>query len=194
MARGSEVALGRIGAPHGVRGWVKIRSDTEPPQGIFEHPGWVLEHEGRQQTRKQVLVREWRAQGSNLTARLEGVSDRDAAARLAGHDILVARELLAPLEEGEFYWCDLLGAEVITVDGVALGRVQRVMETGANDVLVVRAEQADGQEGGQEGERERLIPFVMGSHIRSVELPVRAGESGSSAGPGRIEVDWDPEF
>ncbi len=103
-------------------------------------------------------------------ARLDGVTDRDAAAALAGCDVGVARDALPALDDGEYYWSDLIGLEVRSVDGVALGTVARMMETGANDVLVV------------DGERERLVPYLPGRVVRSVDLEA-----------GTIEVDWHVE-
>jgi 16S rRNA processing protein RimM len=113
-----------------------------------------------------------RPQGKGLIAFMPDVTDRDQAAALVGSDIYVAREQLPPPGKDEYYWVDLEGLEVVTTEGVALGRVSHLFATGANDVVVVR-----------DGERERLVPFVQGSYVRSVDL------SG-----GRMVVDWDPEF
>ena len=77
---------------------------------------------------------------------------------------------LPPLEDGDFYWAELEGLRVVTVEGAELGVVKRLMETGANDVLVVQ------------GERERLIPYVA-AVVRNVDLDSRT-----------IEVDWDKDF
>jgi 16S rRNA processing protein RimM len=100
------------------------------------------------------------------------VDDRDAAEALVGQDIYVSRDLLPPPGKDEYYWVDLEGLEVVTTEGVALGRVSHLFATGANDVVVVK-----------DGTRERLVPFIQGSFVRSVDL------SG-----GRMVVDWDPEF
>jgi 16S rRNA processing protein RimM len=100
------------------------------------------------------------------------VDGREAAAALVGQDIYVARELLPPPGKDEYYWVDLEGLEVVTTEGVALGRVSHVFATGANDVVVVK-----------DDTRERLIPFIQGSYVRSVDLS-----------DGRMVVDWDPEF
>ena len=102
---------------------------------------------------------------------LEGIADRDAAEALPGVEVAVWRDGLPALAEGEFYWSDLVGLTVATTEGVDLGVVDRMMETGANDVLVVK------------GERERLIPFLMDDVVRQVDLEA-----------GHMEVDWDPEF
>jgi 16S rRNA processing protein RimM len=104
-------------------------------------------------------------------AQLEGIDDREAAGELVRHEIAVPRSELPPAEPGEFYWVDLIGLEVETLEGVVLGRVVDLVETGANDVLVVQ------------GDRERLLPFVQGQCVRSIDLD-----------SGRMTVDWDPDF
>jgi 16S rRNA processing protein RimM len=113
-----------------------------------------------------------RAQGNGIVAELPGVTDRDAAAALVGSEIGVARSALPPPAPGEYYWSDLEGLEVSTVEGVSLGTVSHLLATGANDVLVVR-----------NADRERLIPFLVGQFVTEVDLEA-----------GRVTVDWDPEF
>ena len=112
-----------------------------------------------------------REQGKTLIARLPGLGDRDTARSLIDTEIAVYRDQLPEAANGEYYWSDLVGLSVVTVQGEELGTVERLIETGANDVLVVT------------GDRERLVPFVVGRYVKSVDL-----------GAGRIEVDWDPDF
>ena len=104
-------------------------------------------------------------------ARLEGVDAREQALQLSGLSISVDRDRFEPAKPGEYYWADLIGLEVRTTSGVGLGAVTGLMETGANDVLVVRRE------------RERLIPFVVGEFVKDVDLDA-----------GVLIVDWDPDF
>ncbi|MGH8312269.1 MAG: ribosome maturation factor RimM [Gammaproteobacteria bacterium] len=162
------VVLGRIAAPFGVKGWVKIQSWTEPPEKIIEYRPWLLERGGAW---REWQVTEGRAHGKGAIARLAGVTDRDQAAALTGTNIAVRREQLPVLGSGQYYWVDLVGLEVRLEDGRSLGRVQGLMATGANDVLVVR------------GERERLIPFIRGQVVKQVDSDA-----------GLIRVDWDPDF
>jgi 16S rRNA processing protein RimM len=164
------VELGRISGVHGVRGWVKVHSDTRPVFAIGEYRHWQLS--GRDGWSRRRLLG-FRAQGKGWVARIEGVDDRDAAELLVGASIAVPAAELPRLQAGEYYWRDLIGCEVVTLDGVRLGQVDHLMETGANDVLVVQ------------GDRERLLPFVQGAGqtVREVDLSAR-----------RILVDWDPEF
>ena len=163
------LVVGRIAGLYGVRGWVKVYSHTQPRDNILGYSPWYL-REASGQWRK-VLPLNGRIQGKGLVAQLEGCDERDAAARLIGQDIAIRREQLPTPQEGEYYWTDLIGLEVETVDGVALGVVDHLLETGANDVLVVK------------GERERLIPYIWRDVVTEVDLEA-----------GRLRVDWDPDF
>jgi len=161
--------VGRIVGLFGIDGWVKIESYTDPRQRIFKYRPWLLRHARRE---SEVDGATGRAQGKGLVARLPDVIDRDAAAALVGAEIWVARSQLPKAKRGEYYWIDLEGLAVVTIDGVALGTVSHLFATGANDVLVVR-----------DGERERMIPFVLEQYVKEVDLQ-----------SGRIVVDWDPQF
>ena len=161
------VVLGSIGGPYGTRGWVKIQSGTEPPENILRYSPWQV---GRDDRWSRIGVAEGRSQGRGVVARLDGCHDRGDASVYRGCEIAVERSQLPKAEEGEFYWADLVGLRVVTTGGVDLGEVGRMMETGANDVMVVR------------GDVERLIPFLDGTVVQSVEI---AG--------GTIVVDWHPD-
>jgi 16S rRNA processing protein RimM len=153
---------------YGVRGWVRLRSDTEPPAGLLDYSPWLLR---RDDGWREFEPLEGRVHRTGLVASLAGVDAREAAGRLVGADIGIRRAQLQPLEPGEHYWVDLLGLEVRNREGRVLGTVARLLETGANDVLVVV------------GDRERLVPYLVGRVIDRVDL---AG--------GVIEVDWDADF
>lgn len=162
------VVVGRIVGVHGVQGWVKVYSWTRPPENIFGYARWLLRREPGWQP---ATLAAGRSQGKGLVARLEGVGDREAARAYVGCDVAVARSELPALEPDEYYWSDLEGLRVETIAGDHLGMVDHLIDTGANDVLVVR------------GERERLVPFTPGEHVVEVDL-ARA----------LIRVDWDPDF
>ena len=162
------VIVGRIAGPYGIKGWVKVNSFTEPNENIFDYGPWQLERDGALELCSSVKGRK---QGKALIAQIDGVADRDAAAGLAGSNIRVDRGCFAEAGQGEYYWRDLLGLTVRTTAGLELGHVESLMETGANDVLVV------------EGERRRLVPFVFEDVITKVDLEA-----------GAIVVDWDPDF
>lgn len=162
------VLLGRISGLYGVRGWVRVFSYTEPRENILAYRHWLVRR-GAQWT--PVTVAEGRRHGKGIVVRLEGCTDRDAAAGWLESEIAVPRSALPPLAPGEYYWTDLQGMEVETVQGEVLGSVDFLLHTAANDVLVVK------------GERERLIPFLQGQVVLEVDPESR-----------RIVVDWDPDF
>jgi 16S rRNA processing protein RimM len=169
-AAGRRVLIGRIVGLYGVQGWLKIESWAEPRMRIFDYQPWLLTAAPGVET--EISGVKGRSQGKGMVAQLPGVDDREQAAALIGNDIYVSREQLPAPAKDEYYWVDLEGMEVVTTEDVKLGRVSHLFATGANDVVVVR-----------DGERERLIPFVQGSYVRSVDLSA-----------GRMVVDWDPEF
>jgi 16S rRNA processing protein RimM len=167
---GRRVLIGRIVGLYGVQGWLKIESWAEPRMKIFDYQPWLLNTAPGVET--QIAGAKGRQQGKGMVAQLPGIDDREQAAALIGMDIHVDREQLPPPGKDEYYWVDLEGLEVVTTEDVVLGRVSHLFATGANDVVVVR-----------DGERERLIPFIQGSYVRSVDLSAK-----------RMVVDWDPEF
>jgi len=163
------VTLGRISGVHGVQGWVRVHSDTSPRENIVNYSPWHLVRGDRQESRK---LRSGRRQGKTVVAKLDGCNDRDAAEELVGAVISVPRSALpVTTVAGEYYWADLVGLNVQTVDGVDLGRIDHLFETGSNDVIVVQ------------GDRERLVPYIWGQVVHEVDL-----------GAGVMRVDWDPEF
>ena len=166
MSTDKQVALGYISAVHGIKGWVKIHSWTRPIEAILDYQPWLL---GKEQ--KPVSILDGRKQGKSLVELLPGTNDRELSSEFVGQKIFVERKQLPETGPDEYYWSDLEGLEVHTLDGEILGRVDRLMETGANDVLVIR------------GQREHLVPFIQGQFVRRIDLET-----------GRIDVDWDPEF
>jgi len=178
------VPLGRITAVLGLKGWVKIHSDTDPRDGIVRFPRWLLtspgggDGAGERVVEREIVVLEGRPQGKTVVARLEGIEDRDAAEALVGHAIAVRRRDLPPLGDRGFYWADLIGMRVDTVDGIGIGPVVRLFETGANDVLVV-GDERDGSRSGS----EILVPWIRPDVVVRVDRQARV-----------IVVDWDPDF
>jgi 16S rRNA processing protein RimM len=163
----SPVTVGKIGAPYGVRGWLKVHSFTDPANGILDYKNWSLAQAGKCSETELV---EGKVHGKGLVVRLRGIDDRDRAALLTGAEIQISRSSLPDLDEG-YYWMDLIGMEVVDREGTSFGKVASMMETGANDVMVIK------------GERERLVPWIMDE----VVLVVDRAE-------GRITVDWDADF
>ncbi len=162
--------MGRVTVPYGVRGWIKIHTLTSDPESLSGYPVWRI---GGNDSWREVKVVASRMQGSALVAQLEGIDDREAALLLRGSDIAVLRSELPPAEEGEFYWADLIGLAVVNVEQYEFGRVARILQTGANDVLVVAG-------GGRD--EETLIPFIA-NVIKQVDLK-----------SGRMIVDWGEDY
>ena len=163
------VVIAQLGRPYGVKGWVWLQVFTRPIDNIKRYRDVYLRT--RQGELRAARIERLSVAGKGVTAKLAGVDDRNAAEELGRLDVVVGREDLPPAGPGEYYWRDLVGCEVVHAGGEVLGSVHELMETGANDVLVVR------------GERERLIPFLPDEVILGVDLDAR-----------RIEVDWDPDF
>lgn len=159
--------MGRVATPFGVKGWVKVQPYSEDPDALMDFESWRI---GRDVQHKQYTVEAIQDHGNALVAKLAGIDDRDAAYALRGQEISVPRSALPTPEENEFYWSDLIGLTAINREGIELGKVESLMETGAHDVLVVR------------GTRQHLIPFVAAC-VGKVDLP-----------GGTIEVDWGEDY
>ncbi len=169
------VLLGHITGVYGLKGWVKVHSDTNPRDNIVGYKGWWLEHRG---SWTQVRVLQGRPQGKTIIAQLEGVDTPEGAHALIGATIAVDREALPDTAEGEYYWADLIGMLVKTVEGVQIGPVDRLFETGANDVVVISDEREE-----VEGSSEVLVPWLVPDVITDVNTKDRI-----------ITIDWDPDF
>lgn len=161
------IEVGHIIAAHGVRGQVKVFSNTSPRKNIVSYSPWVIKHHGL----SKVVEISGKSQGKNVIASLHDVNDRNQAEELSGAKIFIDKSQLPKLSAGDFYWSQLTGLQVTTVTGVELGIIDYLLETGANDVLVVK------------GDRERLIPYVMDEVIKQVDLQ-----------NNQMIVDWDADF
>lgn len=166
------IMLGKISGVYGVKGWVKIHSYTDPIEKIVEYSTWQLKRQGQW---REVKLEGGKRQGKTVVAQLTGLDDRDEAMLYRGDEIAIYPQQLGQLQAGEYYWRELEGLDVVTTEGVELGKVQHLLETGANDVLVVKDT--------KDAKRERLIPFTQGHAVTEVDLDAQ-----------RITVDWDPEF
>lgn len=164
----SLLELGKITGVFGVKGWVKVFSNTDPREGIVQYSPWLIYQQGEW---KEIKVLDGKRQAKTVIARLDGIDDRDQAMLLAGAKIAIRPEQLAALKPDEYYWRDLIGCHVVNTEGIDFGVVDSMMETGVNDVLVVK------------GDRERLIPFTQGHAVLDVDLSA-----------AKITVDWDADF
>ncbi|HQR03704.1 MAG: ribosome maturation factor RimM [Proteobacteria bacterium] len=161
------IVLGRIVAPYGVAGWVHIHPFGDDPAAWKNMPAWWLAPEAESASWQVRALAGFKAHGDGWVARFDGVNDRSGAEALKGFYLGAPREALPEAGNGEYYWADLVGLAMVNLEGEALGTVVSLIETGANDVLVV-----------QEGETERLLPFVD-AVVKEVDVP-----------GGTIRVDW----
>ena len=160
----SLIELGVVGAPFGVRGWVKLRSFTDPPDRLLQHKNLQLGLGGVWTTYR---IEAHGHSGGQITAKLSGVNDRDQAQALRGAQVCVPRSELPQRDDKDFYRADLIGCEVVNLAGAVLGKVTHFIETPAQVLMVVR------------GEKERWVPAVP-KHLRRVDLAAR-----------QVVVDWD---
>ncbi len=185
MAQQQYIIVGAITGVYGIKGWVRIHSWTRPAANIVDYQPWLLTRnavcrtgsaanrntEYKADDVQAVELQHQRSHGDRIMVKLAGSDNREQALLLVGKHIVVDRAQLPALEDEDYYWSDLIGLTVSNLNAVELGQVTGMLETGANDVLVVQ------------GERERLLPFVRGQVVRKVDLQRNT-----------ILVDWDEEF
>ena len=168
------LVLGKIVSVHGLRGAVKVYSHTQSLDNVLDYPVWTL-RKGQQQ--QQVSVISGRVQGRVLVVQLKGVNDRDAALEKVDWEICVPESALPDLSEGEYYWHQLVGLQVVTLEGQLLGRIDHLLETGSNDVMVVKPC------AGSSDQLERLLPYLPDLYVKHIDLTEAV-----------MQVEWDPEF
>ena len=169
------LVVGKITGCYGIKGWVKIHPYTDPQENFLGFGQWMLK---RRSGLEPIEFDAGRRQGRGLVAHIAGVDDRTLAESFRGLEIAVRADSLPRLEEGDYYWSQRQGLQVWCRDGddkVLLGTVDYLLETGANDVLVVKASQDSIDE------QERLIPYLPGDVVTRVDLEEAI-----------IEVDWFP--
>lgn len=162
-----KICVGRITGVQGLKGWVKIFSNTDPRDNIVKYSPWMLESPRGIKT----FEVGGRLQGRRVLAKLVGIDSREQATAVIGNKIYIWPEQLPALAAGEYYWSDLIGMQVESLQAEALGRVDGMIETGANDVMIIQ------------GDRNRLIPFVPDDIVRKVDLTAR-----------RMIVDWPADY
>ena len=159
------IVVGRVSGIYGVRGYLRVISYTRPWENIFKYEQWWLKQGDGWQ---DVTLLEGQVRGKALIAKLQGIEDRDQAREFIDSDIAIERTQLAEVGPGEYYWHDLIGLTVCNQDGKDLGQVMELLETGANDVLVV------------EGDQRILIPFIKEHYILAIDLDKKI-----------IRVEWE---
>ena len=160
------VVLGRLADPYGLRGWLKLYVFADDPEAWADMPVWWIGREGGPW--REIGLKSLKSHGDGVVVLLDGVDDRTAAEAMKGFLVGAPREALPQTDEDEFYWADLIGLEVINSAGERLGKVAGLLETGANDVLRVVADD----------KTERLLPFVA-AVVLSVDKEA-----------GLIQVKW----
>lgn len=162
--------MGRVVAPFGIKGWIKVQVFTEQTGALLDHRQWQIGRDG-QWTAHEVL--DGAVHGKVIVARLAGFDLPETVSVLRGHDIAVPRAALPESGEAEYYWTDLVGMAVVNREQLQLGKVVKVFDNGAHSVLAVEGQPEAG---------EVLIPFVA-AYIDGVDVAERV-----------IRVDWQPDF
>ncbi|MDP8099748.1 ribosome maturation factor RimM [Pasteurella atlantica] len=175
MSEQKMTVVGKLGSTYGIRGWLRLYSSTEQQESIFDYQPWFLKVKDQW---KPVELESWRYHKNDLIVKLKGIDERESAQLLTNAEIGVDLSVFPQLEEDDFYWHDLIGCEVVNTDNYQMGTVTEIMETGSNDVLVVKAKSKDAFK-----KQERLIPFLYEQVVKRVDLTTKT-----------IEVEWDAGF
>ena len=157
MNNDKNVFVGKVSSPHGIKGWLKVISYTDPIENILSYKEWFITND---EGNKTFSIEDSRIQGKKIIVKLDGIDDRDDAEDMKNKEILVSRIELPKLEENSFYWNDLLDLSVLDQKGKQIGKVDSLFETGSNDVLVIV----------NENKERFLVPFIMEEVIRKVDL------------------------
>lgn len=161
--------MGRIVAPYGVFGWLKIVPDTEQFDGLLDYKSWWV---GKDNDWRELAVKEAKIHNDVLVVKLQGIDERDGALACKGKQVAVPRALLPKLKADEYYWSELIGLQVKNLQDVDFGKIIDVFATGANDVIATKSEVGI----------ERLIPYIDGT-ILTVDIDAKT-----------MLVDWDADF
>lgn len=160
------ITVGKIGSTYGVKGWLKIQSYTELGASILDHTPWYISN--GDDAWSMIKVEEGRLHGKDVIIKLSGVDTPEEARLFTGKLLGILRSQLPELDKNEYYWSDLIGLTVVNKNGDVYGKVSYLIETGSNDVLVVK------------GDHDHAIPYLYGSVILNVDLEKR-----------QILVDWE---
>lgn len=175
--------MGRVVAPYGVFGWLKVVPDTEAFDGLFDYDNWWL---GKGDDWREMVVETAKVHNDVIVVKLKGIDDRDAALACKGKQIAVPRDQLPEADENEYYWSDLIGLRVKNKQDVDFGLIVDVFETGANDVIVVKQddvkEVVTDKAAVKEKPQERLLPFTA-DVVLEVDIKAKT-----------MLVDWDADF
>ncbi|WP_367680298.1 ribosome maturation factor RimM [Candidatus Fukatsuia anoeciicola] len=169
------IILGKIGSVYGIHGWLRVFSYTENTNNIFNYKPWFVQQEREWQ---YIELENWKCHNQDFIIKIKNINNRETASQLTNSKIIVDTLHLPTLSNGEYYWKDLIGCQIVTTHGYQLGKIINIIETGSNDVMIVKANLKDAF-----GIKKRLIPYLDGQVIKQVDIIAQ-----------RIEVDWEPDF
>lgn len=170
------VVVGRFGAPFGIKGWIKVSSFTDPPENILTYKPWMIQREG---AHTELAINQHKPGKMGFIVQVNEIDDRDQVRQFTGSEIIVPASSLPEPAPNEYYWSDLIGMEVITLEDFVLGKVTTLIDTGSNSVLVIRRVSQKNKK-----TSEHLVPW----------LPAQGVIKGVSLAERQITVDWDPNF
>ncbi|MGZ3183008.1 MAG: ribosome maturation factor RimM [Telluria sp.] len=164
------VQVGFVSGAFGIVGGLRVRPFSDDADALLKVKDWWLDKPALH----EVKVKSAKAHGGEVVAMLAGLTDRDVAEALKGASVLVSRSRFPQLPENEFYWSDLIGLDVVNLQGEALGKVTDMMHNGAQSILRITPV--------EEGAGERLIPFVD-ELVKTVDLQAQT-----------VTVDWGRDY
>lgn len=168
------ILIARIGAAYGIKGWVKLNSFANPRENILDYRLFMTPQGDSLQ---ELELDQSKTQGKGFVAHIKGCDDREGAQEITGKDLYIRKDVLPKLDADEYYWHQLQGMRVRTLNGDDLGIVDHLLETGANDVLVIRGDESSVDK------EERLIPYLPGQVINKIDINSQL-----------ITVDWEKDY
>ena len=169
MEDDKKIYLGKITGVHGIKGWLKIQSFSSPPENILNYPSWIINNQGEEDF---YSIEQGRKQNNKIVVKLEKIDDRNTAESLINSKIQIQRSDLPKLSNENYYWSDLVGLSVLNSEETVIGKIESLIETGANDVMVIITSK----------DERILIPFVIHEIIKEVNLELNY-----------IKIDWSIE-
>jgi len=169
MEDDKKIYLGKITGVHGIKGWLKIQSFSSPPENILNYPSWIINNQGEEEL---YSIEQGRKQNNKIVVKLEKIDDRNTAESLINSKIQIQRSDLPKLSNENYYWSDLVGLSVLNSEEKVIGKIESLIETGANDVMVIITLK----------DERILIPFVMHEIIKEVNVELNY-----------IKIDWSIE-
>ena len=162
------IIIGRLGRPYGIKGWIHAFAESDQADSLLKYSPIYIDNGAGW---KELEIDQKKAHGKSFILHVKGMDTPEEVRRLTSKHVAITKSQLSRLEEDEYYWADLIGLNVVGVDGVQFGQVKELVRTGPHEVLVV------------EGVSRHLIPFLLDKYVMKVDLAKK-----------EIIVDWDPEF